>query len=58
MEKQQEGALPDAETYLQLLRGHVPATAGFLEKMAKGRIDDPHIVIEKGIADAGLQISE
>ncbi len=58
MEKQQKGTLPDAETYLQLLRGHVPATADFLEKMAKDRIDDPDIVIEKGLADAGLQIFE
>lgn len=58
MEKRQADALPDPEIYLQLLRGHVPATTDFLEKMTKHRIDDPGVFIESGLAEAGLQISE
>ncbi len=58
MEKRPEGVLHDAELYLQLVRGYVPATADFLEKMIKGRIDHPDAFVRNGLAKAGLQISE
>lgn len=58
IEKRQVDVLQDAELYLQLLRGHVPATADFLEKMIKDRIDHPDVFIENGLAEAGLQIFE
>ena len=57
-DERQADVLPDAESYLQLLREHVPATADFIETMIKERIGDPNIFIGSGMTDAGLQLSE
>ena len=58
MEKRPANASHDAELYLQFLRGHVPATADFLEKMIKDRIDHPDVFIKNRLAEAGVRISE